>query len=232
MFKALRFISKLVDVELQQPGITSHGSLKPASQAIPVTAFFGNLRCVKIEQCFVARNQMMRSRASLEVLELFQHIVVVLEKRKLMPPAFPLRRRVRCRAAAGADFCGTSQQQFFFIVVVFAWIAVSVGIPKQQTKLDQPVLNQHLTRLHRIDFRVRHLAPCDNRQSPEADLFKDHDVARDRIPVRLRILSRDQVSGEWFDPFRLNACDGPSKSTAGFNQFAGNEPLRAFGGEC
>ena len=110
LFKSMGFIGELIDVELQQSGVARHGSLKPASQAITVAAFFGNLRRVEFKECFVAWDQMVRACSRLQVLELLQHIVIVFEKRKLMSPAFPLRRRVRRRAATGTDFCGTAQQ--------------------------------------------------------------------------------------------------------------------------
>ena len=48
----------------------------------------------------------------------------------------------------------------------------------------------------------------------------------------LGMLARDQMSREWFDPFGLNPGDGSGKAAAGFNQFAGHKPFRAFGSEC
>ena len=86
----MRFIGELIDIELQQSGVAGHGSLKPTSHAIPVAAFFRNLRGIEFKQSFIAWDQMVRACSCLQIFELFQYIVIVFEKRKLMPPAFPL----------------------------------------------------------------------------------------------------------------------------------------------
>jgi hypothetical protein len=43
LFGTMRLIGKLIDIKLQQARITSHRSLKPATQPIPITAFLRNL---------------------------------------------------------------------------------------------------------------------------------------------------------------------------------------------
>ena len=50
--------------------------------------------------------------------------------------------------------------------------------------------------------------------------------------MRFEILAADQMLGQRFNPFGLNASNRASKPAAGFDQFPGDKPLRALGSQC
>ena len=92
---------------------------------------------------------------------------------------------------------------------------------------DQPLANEDLARVDRIDGAVVHAPPRIDDQSIYRHLLERHHLPALALPMRLEMGARDKVRGQLFDPLGLNGSHGARIDARGLGQFRGHHPFHA-----
>ena len=94
-----------------------------------------------------------------------------------------------------------------------------------KVSLDQCFPDKNLAGDHGINSAVIDLATTDHNQPIQSDLFISHHLGPLFLPVRFKIITLHQVTGQRLNPLRLDLGVGAGKQSGGLHQLSGHHPL-------
>ena len=104
-------------------------------------------------------------------------------------------------------------------------------MPGFPVAFDEGVPDEKLAGGDRVDTVEVHRAVGDDRDAVEGDLLRGDDGAAVLGPAGLAVGPLDQVGGDRFDPFRLDAGDDAAPEPGGLDELGGDHPVRRLAGE-